>query len=114
MYYARQGVVTEVIANVVKRENLPESLLMEKVAREHIIIPAYINHLNLQRLAMPISSRCKVNANIAASPNASDLDEEVAKLRLAEKNGADTVMDLSIGGVNLDELRLTPIMCCPF
>ena len=46
-----------------------------------------------------------MNANIGASPNASGLDEEVAKLRLAVKYGADTVMDLSTGGINLDEVR---------
>ena len=105
MHYARQGVVTEEMAYVAKRENLPESLVMEEVARGRMIIPANINHLNLEPMAIGIASRCKVNANIGASPNASDLDEEVAKLHLAVKYGADTVMDLSTGGVNLDEVR---------
>ena len=55
-------------------------------------------------MAIGIASRCKVNANIGASPNASDINEEVEKLKLAVKYGADTVMDLSTGGVNLDEV----------
>ncbi len=105
MHFARQGVVTEEMAYVAQRENLPESLVMEEVARGRMIIPANINHLNLEPMAIGIASRCKVNANIGASPNASDLEEEVAKLRLAVKYGADTVMDLSTGGVNLDEVR---------
>ncbi|MCH9714460.1 MAG: phosphomethylpyrimidine synthase ThiC, partial [Cyanobacteria bacterium] len=105
MHFARQGVVTEEMAYVAQRENLPESLVMEEVARGRMIIPANINHPNLEPMAIGIASRCKVNANIGASPNASDLDEEVAKLRLAVKYGADTVMDLSTGGVNLDEVR---------
>ncbi len=105
MHYARQGLITEEMAYVAKRENLPESLVMEEVARGRMIIPANINHTNLEPMAIGIASRCKVNANIGASPNASDLDEEVAKLRLAVKYGADTVMDLSTGGVNLDEVR---------
>ena len=105
MHFARQGVVTEEMAFVAQRENLPESLVMEEVARGRMIIPANINHLNLEPMAIGIASRCKVNANIGASPNASDLEEEVAKLRLAVKYGADTVMDLSTGGVNLDEVR---------
>ncbi|MCX5926242.1 MAG: phosphomethylpyrimidine synthase ThiC [Cyanobium sp. LacPavin_0920_WC12_MAG_63_22] len=113
MYYARQGVVTEEMAYVAKRENLPESLVMEEVARGRMIIPANINHPNLEPMAIGIASRCKVNANIGASPNASDLDEEVAKLRLAVKYGADTVMDLSTGGVNLDEVRTAIINASP-
>ena len=56
-------------------------------------------------MAIGIASKCKVNANIGASPNASDAEEEVKKLKLAVKYGADTVMDLSTGGVNLDEVR---------
>ena len=40
LHYARQGVVTEEMAYVAKRENLPESLVMEEVARGRMIIPA--------------------------------------------------------------------------
>jgi len=68
MHYARQGVVTEEMAFVAKRENLPESLVMEEVARGRMIIPANINHPNLEPMAIGIASRCKVNANIGASP----------------------------------------------
>ena len=49
---------------------------MEEVARE-INYSANINHLNLEPMSIGIASRCKVNANIGASPNASDIDEEV-------------------------------------
>ena len=105
LHFARQGVITEEIAFVAKREHLPESLVMEEVARGRMIIPANINHLNLEPMAIGIASKCKVNANIGASPNASDVGEELKKLELAVKYGADTVMDLSTGGVNLDEVR---------
>ena len=105
MHYARRGEITEEMAFVAKRENLPESLILEEVARGRMIIPANINHPNLEPMAIGIASKCKVNANIGASPNASDMEEEVAKLHLAVKYGADTVMDLSTGGVNLDEVR---------
>ena len=77
MHYARQGVITEEMAHVAKRENLPESLIMEEVARGRMIIPANINHANLEPMAIGIASKCKVNANIGASPNASDAAEEV-------------------------------------
>ncbi len=105
MYFARNDLVTEEMSFVAKRENLPEALIMEEVARGRMIIPANINHLNLEPMAIGIASRCKVNANIGASPNASDVKEELEKLHLAIKYGADTVMDLSTGGVNLDEVR---------
>ena len=52
MHYARQGVVTEEMAHVAKRENLPESLVMEEVARGRMIIPANINHTNLEPMAI--------------------------------------------------------------
>ena len=52
-------------------------------------------------MAIGIASKCKVNANIGASPNSSNIEEELDKLRLAVKYGADTVMDLSTGGGNL-------------
>ena len=67
MHYARQGLVTEEMAYVAKRENLPESLVMEEVARGRMIIPANINHTNLEPMAIGIASKCKVNANIGAS-----------------------------------------------
>ncbi len=51
------------------------------------------------------ANECKVNANIGAFPNASDAAEEVNKLEFAVTYGADTVIDLSTGGVNLDEVR---------
>ena len=64
-------------------------------------------------LAIGIASRCKVNANIGASPSFSNLQEEVDKLALAVKYGADTVMDLSTGGGNLDEIRIEIIKNSP-
>ena len=47
MHYARKGVVTEEMAYVATIENLPESLVMEVVARGRMIIPANVNHTNL-------------------------------------------------------------------
>ena len=113
MNFARNGQITEEMSFVAKRENLPESLIMEEVARGRLIIPANINHLNLEPMCIGIASKCKVNANIGASPNASNINEEVEKLNLAVKYGADTVMDLSTGGVNLDEVRQAIINASP-
>jgi phosphomethylpyrimidine synthase len=113
MHYARQGVITEEMHYVAQRENLPPELIREEVARGRMIIPANINHTNLEPMCIGIASKCKVNANIGASPNSSNLDEEVDKLKLAVKYGADTVMDLSTGGGNLDEIRTAIINASP-
>jgi phosphomethylpyrimidine synthase len=113
IHYARQGVITEEMHYVARRENLPVELIRDEVARGRMIIPANINHTNLEPMAIGIASKCKVNANIGASPNSSNLQEEVDKLKLAVKYGADTVMDLSTGGGNLDEIRTAIIKASP-
>ena len=105
MHYARQGLVTEEMDHVARREDLPAELVREEVARGRMIIPANINHPNLEPMCIGIASRCKVNANIGASPNSSGINEEVEKLHLAVQYGADTLMDLSTGGGNLDAIR---------
>jgi phosphomethylpyrimidine synthase len=97
MHYARQTIITEEMNYVAQRENLP----------------ANINHPNLEPMGIGIAARCKVNANIGASPNSSDLEQELDKLRLAVKYGADTVMDLSTGGGNLDAIRTAIIQASP-
>jgi len=113
MHCARQGKITAEMRYVAWRENLPEELVRSEVARGRAIIPANKNHTNLEPMMIGIASRCKVNANIGASPNASDVNAELEKLRLAIKYGADTVMDLSTGGGDLDKIRTAIINASP-
>ncbi|MGY2803131.1 phosphomethylpyrimidine synthase ThiC [Thermostichus sp. MS-CIW-25] len=113
MHFARQGVITEEMEYVAQRENLPPELIRSEVARGRMIIPANIHHTNLEPMCIGIASRCKVNANIGASPTSSGLAEELEKLKLAIKYGADTVMDLSTGGGDLDEIRTAIIQASP-
>ena len=98
LHYARQGQITEEMEYVAKRENLPAETVRDEVARGRLIIPANINHLNLEPMCIGVASTCKINANIGNSSTTSNIDEEVAKLRHSVKYGADTVMDLSTGG----------------
>src|SRR5436853_6658589 len=63
-----------------------------------MIIPANVNHRNLEPMAIGIASTCKINANIGNSSTSSNIDEEPKKLHHAVHYGADTVMDLSTGG----------------
>ncbi|MFN0168043.1 MAG: phosphomethylpyrimidine synthase ThiC, partial [Bryobacteraceae bacterium] len=98
MYYARKGIVTEEMHYVARRENLSPELVRSEVARGRMIIPANINHRNLEPMGIGVASRCKINSNIGNSSVTSNIDEEVEKLNSSVKYGADTVMDLSTGG----------------
>ena len=104
MHYARQGTITEEMAFVARRENLPAETIRAEVARGRMIIPANIRHVELEPMSIGIAARCKINANIGNSSAASNIDQEVEKLHTAVHYGADTVMDLSTGGA-IHEIR---------
>ena len=69
----------------------------EEVAAGRAIIPANINHPELEPMIIGRNFLVKINANIGNSAVASSIEEEVEKMRWATKWGADTVMDLSTG-----------------
>src|SRR5260221_6978998 len=98
MRYARRGVVTEEMAYIAAREKLAPELIRDEVARGRMIIPANINHPELEPMCIGVESLCKINANIGNSAVTSDVAEELKKLHTAVHYGADTVMDLSTGG----------------
>ena len=105
--HARLGIVTPQMKRVAEREaHLTPEQVRDEVAAGRMIIPVNIEHLKHQLDPMCIgrASKTKINANMGASPVSSNTNEEVEKLRWAERWGADTVMDLSTGG-NLDECR---------
>ena len=104
MHYARQGVVTEEMGYIAHREKLTPELVRDEVARGRMIIPANINHPELEPMAIGVASLCKINANIGNSAVTSEVNEELKKLHTAVHYGADTVMDLSTGG-NIHEIR---------
>ena len=98
MYYARQGVITQEMEYVARREHVSGELIRSEVGRGRMIIPANIHHTNLEPMCIGVASSCKINANIGNSATTSNIDEEVEKLHYAVKYGADTIMDLSTGG----------------
>jgi phosphomethylpyrimidine synthase len=105
--HARLGVITPEMRRVAEREpHLTAEQVRDEIAAGRMIIPANKVHLKHQLDPMCIgrASKTKVNANMGASPVSSGTDEEVEKLRWAERWGADTVMDLSTGG-DLDATR---------
>jgi phosphomethylpyrimidine synthase len=104
---ARTGRISAEAKKVALREpHLSPEQIRAEVAAGRMIIPANKNHLKykLEPMAIGRASLTKINANMGASPVSSGTEEEVEKLKWAERWGADTVMDLSTGG-DLDECR---------
>jgi phosphomethylpyrimidine synthase len=104
MHYARQGLITEEMVYVAQREKITAALVRDEVARGRMIIPANINHPELEPMCIGVASLCKINANIGNSAVTSNIDEELKKLHTSVHYGADTVMDLSTGG-DIHEIR---------
>jgi phosphomethylpyrimidine synthase len=80
----------------IPRHITPE-FVRDEVAAGRAIIPANVNHPELEPMVIGRNFRVKINANIGNSAVASSIEEEVAKMRWATLWGADTVMDLSTG-----------------
>ena len=97
MSLARHGDVSPEMVRVAEREHFTPEAVRDEVARGRMIIPANVHHAALDPMAIGLKARVKINANIGNSPTTSSLEEEVEKLRLAQRWGADTVMDLSTG-----------------
>ncbi len=106
MHYAKRGLVTPEMEYVALRENGGENdgpgaitpeMVRAEVARGRAIIPANINHPELEPMIIGRRFLVKVNANIGNSALASSIEEEVEKMVWATRWGADTIMDLSTG-----------------
>lgn len=97
MQLARQGKVTEAMAEVAEYEKIDVQTIRERVAAGTIAICANINHTALVPRGVGEGLSTKVNANIGTSSAYPDLEPELLKLAAAIKAGADSVMDLSTG-----------------
>jgi phosphomethylpyrimidine synthase len=95
--------ISEYTPSVFRRfpQRIPAEITAEfvrsEVAAGRAIIPANINHPELEPMIIGRNFLVKINANIGNSAVASTIEEEVEKMRWATKWGADTVMDLSTG-----------------
>ena len=108
MHYARRGLITPEMEYIAIRENqgraarpgtreITAEFVRSEVARGRAIIPANINHPELEPMVIGRNFLVKVNANIGNSAVSSGIAEEVEKLVWAARWGADTIMDLSTG-----------------
>jgi phosphomethylpyrimidine synthase len=104
LQFARRGETTEEMEFAALREGIDPEVVRSEVARGRAIIPANINHPELEPMVIGRAFHVKINANIGNSAVRSSIEDEVEKLRWATLWGADTVMDLSTGK-NIHETR---------
>ena len=106
MAAARNGEITDAMRVVARREGLDVEVVRSEVARGRLIIPANVRHLagKLEPMGIGKVAGVKINANIGNSAVTSSIEEELEKLHLAVRYGADTVMDLSTGK-DIDAVR---------
>lgn len=112
---AKKGKATMQMKQVAKSEAMPLARLQKLVASGRLVIPA--NRIHIERGLKPIGigegASVKINANIGASQANSCVQLELAKVEVCTKYGADTLMDLSAGVPNLDEIRTEIIRHSP-
>jgi phosphomethylpyrimidine synthase len=112
IHFARQGVVTGKMKAVAEKEGLEPELVRQEIAAGRLVIPANVNHANLDPIGIGIVASIKINANIGNSAVSSDIETELCKLQVSVNAGADTVMDLSSGG-DIDAIRQAIIKASP-
>jgi phosphomethylpyrimidine synthase len=95
---AKKGIVSDLMKKLSKKENVDSQALRKKIAQGRIVIPKNKNHKVIKPCAVGEGLTTKVNANLGTSTQKSNLKNELKKLKLAISAGADTVMDLSVGG----------------
>ena len=100
---AWRGKISEEIKRVAKEEKVPIEWLRKKVSKGTVIILRN-NKKNSKPLGIGEGLRTKINANIGTSSDNINPDEEIKKAKVAQRFGADTISDLSMGG-DIDKIR---------
>ncbi|AEH59947.1 thiamine biosynthesis protein ThiC [Methanosalsum zhilinae DSM 4017] len=93
--YARSGVITPQMKQVSRTEDIAEDDVLRRVLNGNLVI---MTRDNGSQTAIGNGASTKVNVNLGTSSASIDPDAETEKARVAEKYGADTITDLSMGG----------------
>ncbi|WP_416149875.1 phosphomethylpyrimidine synthase ThiC [Salipaludibacillus sp. HK11] len=97
LHYAKQGKITPEMEFIALREGVSEDFVRDEVAKGRAIIPANINHPEIEPMIIGRNFHVKINANIGNSAVSSSIEKEVEKMTWATRWGADNIMDLSTG-----------------
>jgi len=100
---ALRGEITPAVEEVAREEGMDPARLRDLVAQGRVVITGTARDVS-RVIGIGEGLKTKVNANIGTSPDHSDVDIELEKLRVAIEAGADTIMDLSTGG-DIDDTR---------
>ena len=102
--YAKKNIITGLMRKVARLEGIKPAQLLSLIRQGKVVIPLNINHKISKPCAVGSTLSTKVNANIGTSTDESRISDEIEKLKVAIKHGADALMDLSVGG-NLRKMR---------
>jgi len=102
--YAKKNIVTGLMRKVARLEGVKPIQLMRLIRAGKVVIPLNINHQISKPCAIGSSLSTKINANLGTSTDESSIPDEIEKLKVAIKHGADALMDLSVGG-DLSKVR---------
>ncbi|PPA91202.1 phosphomethylpyrimidine synthase ThiC [Brevibacillus laterosporus] len=97
LHYARKGIITPEMEFAAIREGMDPEIVRQEIASGRAILPANINHPELEPMLIGKHFLVKINANIGNSAVLSSIEDEVEKMVWAIRWGADTIMDLSTG-----------------
>ncbi len=110
---ARKGIITGVMETVARFEGVPATLVRDEIASGRAVLPANPAHPMAKPAIAGRVFRTKVNANLGRSTERSESGEELCKLDIALKAGADFVMDLSVGddlaAIRAGMLKASPV-----
>lgn len=95
MEAAKKGIITPEMETVAKKENTDVRLIMERVAKGTVAIPANINHKALSAEGIGEGLKTKINVNLGISGDSKNYDVEMQKVDMAIRFGAEAIMDLS-------------------
>ncbi len=95
---AKRGIVTEEMKIVSMEENINIDILIEKIAKGEVVIPANKNHKSLKPKGVGSGLKTKINVNLGISRDCPNIDAEMEKVNWAIEMNADAIMDLSSFG----------------
>lgn len=95
--YARKNILTSIMKKISSQESLSGEVFLKRLKEGKIVIPLNHKHKIKKPCAVGLGLKTKINANIGTSPDKDSSSDELEKLAVALKYGADTVMDLSVG-----------------
>ena len=95
--FARQGTITPAMERCAASEGVPAETIRQGLAAGTMVITQNLKHTSISPLAIGKGLKTKVNANVGTSKDHMNAEEELEKVRVAIKAGADTIMDLSTG-----------------